>query len=60
MARSAQGSAAATARRIQSRAYGIASDFNGRGAVQGTLYPPTPAQRAQVAELKRMLAEAGG
>jgi hypothetical protein len=38
----------------------MASDFNGRGAVQGTLYPPTPAQRAQFAELKRMLAEAGG
>ena len=52
----AQGPARGPARRLEMRAYGLASDFNGRGAVQGTLYPPTAAQRQELAALKRQLA----
>ncbi len=57
-ARQAQGPARAAARRLQFRAYALASDFNGRGAVQGTLHPPTAAQRRELAALKAGLAAA--
>jgi photosystem II stability/assembly factor-like uncharacterized protein len=55
-----QGAARGPARRLQFQAYGLASNFNGRGAVQGTLYPPTAAQRRQLAELKQQLARLDG
>jgi hypothetical protein len=43
------------ARRVYGGASGLASDFNGRGSVQGTLYPPTPDQQRQLEELKAQL-----
>jgi BNR/Asp-box repeat len=52
----AQGPLRGPARRLEVRAYGLASDFNGRGAVQGTLYPPTAVQRRELTALKRQLA----
>ncbi|HEX7048814.1 MAG TPA: hypothetical protein VF188_01280 [Longimicrobiales bacterium] len=38
----------------------LAGDFNGSGALSGTLYPPTEAQRRQFAELKRQIEQAAG
>ena len=58
LAHHAAGKQGAAASRLERRAYGLAASFNGRGAVQGTLYPPTPAQRRELAvfqaELKRL------
>ena len=51
-----RGPLTAPARRLEMQVYGLAAAFNGRGAVQGTLYPPTAAQREQLAALKRQLA----
>jgi photosystem II stability/assembly factor-like uncharacterized protein len=56
LVRRAQGPARIPARRLELQAYGLAADFNGRGAVQGTLYPPTAAQRRQLEALQRQLA----
>lgn len=47
-----RGNAAAAARRLWFGASGLASEFNGRAAVQGSLYPPTPGQRARLDELQ--------
>lgn len=50
--------APAALRRLAGRAASLDSDFNGRGAVQGTLYPPTPAQRAELDAIRSALATA--
>ncbi len=44
------------ASRVQRRAYALAGSFNGNGALSGTLYPPTPVQRQELAALKVELA----
>ncbi len=50
----------AAARRLYFGAGSLASDFNGRGSVQGTLYPPTPEQERLLEALKAQLAKASG
>ncbi len=55
----AQGRARGAAVRLERRAYGLAGDFNGSGARQGTLYPPTPAQRGELAAIKAELMKTG-
>jgi len=52
--------APAAARRIVFGASRLASEFNGSGAVQGSLYPPTPEQQRRLDELKTQLAGMGG
>jgi len=56
LAHPARGKADSAAMRLERRAYGLAAAFNGRGAVQGTLSPPTPAQRRELAALETELA----
>ncbi len=55
-----RGGPSGAARRVVARAAGLASEFNGRGAVQGSLHPPTPEQRRRLEELKAELARLGG
>ncbi len=45
-------------RRAVQRLSTLATQFNGRGVVQGSLYPPTLAQRRLLAELKQSLVPA--
>jgi hypothetical protein len=40
---------------MRGRITGLLSAFNGSGVQQGTLYPPTPPQRAQAAEIRTSL-----
>jgi hypothetical protein len=49
-----------SARRLYFGASSLASEFNGRGSVPGSLYPPTPTQVRRLEELKAQLARAGG
>ncbi len=58
--RAGRGGASAAARRVYFGASGLASEFNGRGAVQGSLYPPTPVQRRRLEALRAELARLGG
>ncbi len=44
-----------TARRLYLRASALAARFNGNGAVQGSLYPPTPEQRRVLKSLTTAL-----
>ncbi len=55
-----QPSAPAATRRIYRGASALASQFNGSGAVQGSLYPPTPEQRRALSQLEARLKQAGG
>jgi photosystem II stability/assembly factor-like uncharacterized protein len=48
------------ARRILFGASSLAGAFNGNGAVQGSLYPPTPEQQRRLDDLKAQLARMGG
>ncbi len=55
----AKGQVRSVAARLERRAYTLAGDFNGSGARQGTLYPPTSAQRRELAAIKAELGKAG-
>jgi len=55
-----RGNAPPAARRVYFGASSLASEFNGRGSVQGSLYPPTPTQRRRLEELKAELERLGG
>ncbi len=55
--RSRRPGASPAERRLYFAATSLAGDFNGSGSVQGTLYPPTPAQRARLAGLQAALGE---
>jgi photosystem II stability/assembly factor-like uncharacterized protein len=59
LAHHAEGRARAVAVRLQRQAYALAGDFNGSGARQGTLYPPTPTQRRELAAIKVELGKVG-
>jgi photosystem II stability/assembly factor-like uncharacterized protein len=39
---------------------GLASEFNGRGSVQGSLYPPTPEQRRTLERIKAQIGRSPG
>jgi photosystem II stability/assembly factor-like uncharacterized protein len=43
---------------LRGRVYGLAGEFNGQGAQQGSLYPPTQTHRQQFAIVLSMLARA--
>ena len=43
---------------LRGRVYGLAGDFNGQGAQQGSLYPPTRTHREQFAIMRVQLARA--
>ncbi len=60
LVRGAQGRARAPAARLQRQANTLAGDFNGSGARPGTLYPPTPRQRAELAAMKKAMLDSGG
>ena len=47
-------------RSIVSRLNGLAGSFNGEGAQQGSLYPPTAAHRAELGELRKAIGEIRG
>jgi hypothetical protein len=47
-------------RSIMSRLNGLAGSFNGEGAQQGSLYPPTRTHRDELAELRKALGELRG
>lgn len=47
-------------RSIVSRLNGLAGSFNGAGAQQGSLYPPTATHRAELAELRKAMGEMRG
>jgi hypothetical protein len=47
-------------RSIVSRLNNLAGAFNGEGAQQGSLYPPTGTHRAELAELRQSIAEIRG
>jgi hypothetical protein len=42
---------------VLSRLNGLAGSFNGEGAQQGSLYPPTATHRAELAELRKAMLE---
>ena len=48
------------AMRLQRRAYALAAQFNGSGALSGTLYPPTLQQRQELDALRTALARMDG
>jgi photosystem II stability/assembly factor-like uncharacterized protein len=52
--------ASVAVRRLYRGASALASQFNGSGAVQGSLYPPTPEQRSALADLRAQLERMGG
>ena len=41
---------------LRGRVYGLAGEFNGQGALQGSLHPPTKTHREQFAIIKAILA----
>ncbi|HEX4934435.1 MAG TPA: hypothetical protein VFV33_14700, partial [Gemmatimonadaceae bacterium] len=41
---------------VRGRVYGLAGEFNGQGALQGSLHPPTKTHREQFALIKAILA----
>jgi len=41
---------------VRGRVYGLAGEFNGQGALQGSLHPPTKTHREQFAIIKAILA----
>jgi hypothetical protein len=43
---------------LRGRVYGLAGEFNGQGALQGSLHPPTRTHREQFAIMKAILARA--
>ncbi|MGQ0648516.1 MAG: WD40/YVTN/BNR-like repeat-containing protein [Gemmatimonadaceae bacterium] len=43
---------------VRGRVYGLASEFNGNGAQQGSLYPPTKTHRQQFAIMRAILLRA--
>lgn len=47
-------------RSIVSRLNGLAGSFNGEGAQQGSLYPPTATHRAELSELRKAMGEIRG
>jgi photosystem II stability/assembly factor-like uncharacterized protein len=49
------GNASAALRRAAGRLGTLASQFNGRGAVQGSLYPPTITQRRILSDIKKLI-----
>jgi photosystem II stability/assembly factor-like uncharacterized protein len=55
-----RGGAPQAARRLWFGASSLASEFNGRGSVQGSLHPPTPTQRRRLQELQAELARVAG
>jgi hypothetical protein len=57
LARDGKGRARTAAARVLRRANTMAGDFNGSGARPGTMYPPTPFQRNELAEMRKELAD---
>jgi hypothetical protein len=57
LARDGKGRARSAAARVLRRANTMAGDFNGSGARPGTMYPPTPFQRNELAEMRKELAD---
>jgi hypothetical protein len=47
-------------RSVVSRLNNLAGAFNGEGAQQGSLYPPTATHRATLAELRKVIQEVRG
>jgi photosystem II stability/assembly factor-like uncharacterized protein len=47
-------------RSVVSRLNNLAGSFNGEGAQQGSLYPPTAAHRAELAEIRKVILEVRG
>jgi hypothetical protein len=47
-------------RSITSRLNSLAGSFNGEGAQQGSLYPPTATHKSELAELRKALQEVRG
>jgi len=60
LAHDLRGRERAAAARVQRRAYGLAGALNGGGSRSGTLYPPTPEQRRELAAIKAELARLPG
>jgi hypothetical protein len=59
LAREAPAPERRSAVRLQRRAYALAGEFNGSGALSGTLYPPTLEQRRELDALKTELVRLG-